>query len=99
MRRTRNTKKVKAFQGLKRALQDALDYEQGKNPALRVSELRGNRLRRKQPNGRDIFGELMTGVKEMAAHRKTSASASTGTKAAVKNTKRVPKRSSKSGRG
>lgn len=39
MRRRVKLRKVKAFQDLQRALQDALDYEQGKKPALRVSEL------------------------------------------------------------
>lgn len=39
MRRTGKIKKVKAFEDLKGALQDALAYEQGKKPALRVSEL------------------------------------------------------------
>jgi putative transcriptional regulator len=39
MRRTGTTRKVRAFADLKRGLQDALAYEQGKKPALRVSEL------------------------------------------------------------
>jgi DNA-binding transcriptional regulator YiaG len=39
MRRTAKLKKVKAFTDLKQALQDALEYEQGRKPALRVSEL------------------------------------------------------------
>jgi putative transcriptional regulator len=32
-------KKVRIFDDLKQALSDALDYEQGKRPALRVSQL------------------------------------------------------------
>jgi putative transcriptional regulator len=39
MRRTGKTRKVQAFSDLKQALQDALAYEQGKKPDLRVSEL------------------------------------------------------------
>lgn len=39
MRRTAKPRKVKAFQDLRRALQDAFDYEQGKKSSLRVSEL------------------------------------------------------------
>ncbi len=39
MKRTAKPTKVKAFQDLQHALQDALAYEQGKKPSLRVSEL------------------------------------------------------------
>lgn len=39
MRRTAKVKRVKAFQDLKQSLQDALAFEQGKKPPVRVSEL------------------------------------------------------------
>ena len=47
---------------------------------------------------RNMFDELMTGVKEMAAHRETSTRALSGTKPANKNAKKTAKKSSKSGR-
>jgi len=39
MKRRGKPEKVRAFQDLRSALQDALAYEQGKKPALRVTEL------------------------------------------------------------
>src|SRR5271166_3306185 len=39
MKARRAKKKVKIFDDLKQALSDALNYEQGKNPGLRVSQL------------------------------------------------------------